>query len=212
MNADYAIRDEYVSRFNDLSVTAEKLCTYLRGITSQIPRIDSITSRAKSPDRYFNKALKLDADGNRKYAQPKYGIQDQIGARINVLYVSDIEIVRSELVRFMKFIEDTPKSPDDESAFGYFGHHFIFQMPEDVVDDERKSSIPEFFELQIKTLFQHAWSETNHDLGYKTIRKLTPDERRRIAFTAAQAWGADKIFDELAKTLALNDNAPADRA
>ena len=67
-------------------------------------------------------------------------------------------------------------------------------------------AVPEFFELQIKTLFQHAWSETHHDLGYKTRRKLTSDERRQIAFTAAQAWGADKIFDELAQTLVINDN------
>jgi putative GTP pyrophosphokinase len=37
-----------------------------------------------------------------------------------------------------------------------------------------------------------------HDLGYKPgAVPLTPDEKRRLAFTAAQAWGADRIFDEL---------------
>ena len=54
-----------------------------------------------------------------------------------------------------------------------------------------------FFELQIKTLFQNAWSEANHDLGYKPERELSKDEKRKIAFTSAQAWGADMIFDEL---------------
>ena len=50
----------------------------------------------------------------------------------------------------------------------------------------------------MKTLFQHAWSEAEHDLGYKpgTV-PLTSDEKRRLAFTAAQSWGADRVFDEL---------------
>jgi putative GTP pyrophosphokinase len=46
----------------------------------------------------------------------------------------------------------------------------------------------------------HVWSEANHDLGYKQIADaapLPPDATRRLAFTAAQAWGADRIFDEL---------------
>jgi hypothetical protein len=49
--------------------------------------------------------------------------------------------------------------------------------------------VPEFFELQIMTLFQHAWSEANHDIGYKpgSVR-LDLGAERRLAFTSAQAW------------------------
>jgi len=61
---------------------------------------------------------------------------------------------------------------------------------------------PEFFELQIKTLFQHAWAEAEHDLGYKPPKPLTSIQKRKMAFTAAQAWGADQIFDELSRELA----------
>ena len=50
----------------------------------------------------------------------------------------------------------------------------------------------------MKTLFQHAWSEANHDLGYKPgSAPLTSDAKRRLDIPAAQAWGADRIFDEL---------------
>ena len=206
MTADYAIKDEYVGRHPILVETSEKLQAYLKKLTSELPRIDSVSVRAKDPDRYFAKAVKVDGSGQPKYANPRYGIQDQIGARINVLYLSDVECVRLHMVDFMKYIEEAPKSPDDDAAFGYFGYHFIFQTPDEIISDDHKEAIPEFFELQIKTLFQHAWSETHHDLGYKTLRKLTSDERRQIAFTAAQAWGADKIFDELAQSLVVNDN------
>jgi putative GTP pyrophosphokinase len=206
MNADYTIRDEYAARHSILVETAEKLQGHLKQIVSELSRIDSVVARAKDPDRYFAKAVKTIENGEAKYKDPKYEIQDQIGARINVLYLSDVEIVRLHLMSLMNHIEEAPKSPEDDSAFGYVGHHFIFQTPDDVISDDSKDAIPEFFELQIKTLFQHAWSETHHDIGYKAPRKLTSDERRQIAFTAAQAWGADKIFEELAKSLVVNDN------
>ena len=60
---------------------------------------------------------------------------------------------------------------------------------------------PTFFELQIKTLFEHSWAEANHDLAYKPHSELNLVQKRKIAFTAAQAWGADKIFDELSQEL-----------
>jgi putative GTP pyrophosphokinase len=52
--------------------------------------------------------------------------------------------------------------------------------------------------VTVKTLFQHAWSEADHDVGYKPGSiPLTPEEKRKLAYTSAQAWGADQIFDEL---------------
>lgn len=208
MTADFSIKDEYVKRFPILTKTAELLSAYLLGIVTDIPRIDAVTTRAKDPDRYFAKAVKPNSNGGARYENPKYGIQDQIGARINVLYLSDVEIVRNRMTEFMKFIEESPKSPDDDSAFGYFGYHFIFQTPDEIISDSDRDDVPEFFELQIKTLFQHAWSESNHDLSYKTHRNLNSDERRMFAFTAAQAWGADQIFEDLGKRLIGNDNTP----
>lgn len=206
MSTDYAIFDEYSARYSILVQTAEKLQLYLKQLVSELQRVDSVVARAKDPSRYLVKATKPDDTGKPKYTDPKYEIQDQIGARINVLYLFDVEIVRRHLINFMNHIEEAPKSPISHEAFGYVGHHFIFQLPDDVIADEHKEEIPEFFELQIKTLFQHAWSETHHDLGYKSKRDLTSDERRHIAFTAAQAWGADKIFEDLAESLVLNDN------
>jgi putative GTP pyrophosphokinase len=89
--------------------------------------------------------------------------------------------------------------PESESEFGYFGRHYILFVQSDViVPGVDKSLLPRVFELQVKTLFQHAWAEGEHDLGYKLGAKpLTKDDKRRFAFASAQAWGADRMFEEL---------------
>jgi len=58
----------------------------------------------------------------------------------------------------------------------------------------------------VKTLFQHAWSEAGHDLAYKPATPLSSLQKRQLAFTAAQAWGADQIFDALSRELLAPQN------
>lgn len=73
-----------------------------------------------------------------------------------------------------------------------------------------KGMIPRVFELQVKTLFEHAWSEAEHDLGYKPGEQpLTPDQTHRLAYTSAQAWGADRMFDELFRARSAQADQPA---
>ncbi|CCV15560.1 hypothetical protein [Mesorhizobium sp. STM 4661] len=91
--------------------------------------------------------------------------------------------------------------PQHQWEFGYFGRHHILIMPSDLYGAaEDRTLVPDVFELQIKTLFQHAWSEAEHDLGYKPGEQpLDREDERLLAFTSAQAWGADRIFDDLFK-------------
>jgi putative GTP pyrophosphokinase len=173
---------------------ASGLEAHLKGLFEGFPRIDRISVRAKNVDRFVAKAEKQE-NGGPKYTAPLNQIQDQVGARIVTLYASDVDRVRQEIEKYFKYIESKQIVPESESEFGYEGRHFILFVPTDLIDESEESV--EFFELQIKTLFQHAWSEAEHDLGYKPSSKLTSDQRRRLAFTAAQAWGADQIFDEM---------------
>ena len=165
-------------------------------------RVDRITARAKSVDRFVAKAEKTE-NGIPKYSEPLKQIQDQVGARVVVFYLDDVDVVAEAIKKHCRYIETKLLVPESESEFGYVGRHFILATPIDAVPATLdQSRLPTFFELQIKTLFQHAWSEANHDLGYKPTIALDSDQKRRIAFTAAQAWGADRIFLELHRELA----------
>ncbi len=192
---------EYKSRYTEVLVKiAISLREHLQELLSDQPRVDRIATRAKNVDRFIRKSA-ICVDGQPKYSEPLVQIQDQIGARIVVFYNQDVRPIEKVTQKYFREIESRDVIPDSESEFGYFGHHSILVLPSDVIgDDMDRSMVPEFFELQIKTLFQHAWAEAHHDLGYKTDGlPLNADQKRRIAFTSAQAWGADWIFDQLFK-------------
>lgn len=185
-----------------LEPIARGLQTFLADCFEECPRIDRISVRAKDVDRFLAKAAKEEDDGSRKYSEPLDQIQDQVGARIVTFYKDDVETVSEIVLRYFRAIEEQVIVPDTEAEFTYFGHHFILYIPPDVIDGSvREDLAPRFFELQVKTLFQHAWSEANHDLGYKPEGELSADDKRKMAFTSAQAWGADEIFNELFQKL-----------
>jgi len=168
----------------------------------KVARIDRITARAKHPQRFLAKAQKVDSQGYQRYKEPFIQIQDLIGARVIVFYKNDISKAETSLKKYFRDIESQTIVPDSEMEFGYFGRHLIMVLPTDAIPRTiRREDAPKFFELQIKTLFQHAWSEAEHDLGYKFPEELSLDQKRKLAFTAAQAWGADEIFEELVAQL-----------
>ena len=188
----------YRERFNRfLTPLAARVQDYLRDLVKDLPHIDRVAARAKSVDRFVAKADKV-FSGEKKYSDPFAQIQDQIGARIVVFYLRDVAVVARRVDDHLRKIETQAIVPDSEAEFGYFGQHFILFLPSELFDAEiPQNQTPKFFELQIKTLYQHAWAEASHDLAYKPPEELTADDRRKVAFTAAQSWGADQVFDDL---------------
>jgi len=188
----------YRQRHAVLVRLAENLNRHICDLLQDKPRIDRISARAKDVDRFLKKATSQ-IDGRPKYSEPLNQIQDQIGARIVVFYKSDVDRIDTLVKRYFTAIEYRRVVPDSESEFGYFGQHLVLILPSDIVEDDMdRALIPDFFELQIKTLFQHAWSEADHDLAYKPgDTPLTGEQKRLVAFTSAQAWGADHIFERL---------------
>jgi putative GTP pyrophosphokinase len=196
---DDALAAEYGDRYeNALKRTANALRDHFTDLLRTEPRIDRVTARAKDPASFLKKAQAL-TDGKAKYTEPLAQIQDQIGVRIITFFRTDVDRLDGIIKSYFKTIEFRDRIPESEWEFGYFGRHYVLVLPTDVKgDDIDKSTLPDFFELQVKTLFQHAWSEAEHDLGYKPgSMPLSAEDKRKLAYTSAQAWGADHMFDEL---------------
>ncbi|MCL5429292.1 MAG: RelA/SpoT domain-containing protein [Chloroflexi bacterium] len=200
MNKSRNLQESYEQRLEKCLIPlAKRLESYLLDLVTdeKLPRIDKVVARPKALDSFLEKAKKIE-EGKPKYSDPLNQIQDQLGARIVAYYLSDIEPLQEFVKKYFGPIEEKTIVPDTPSEFGYEGLHFILFIPEDVFDKEiDRDDCPRFFELQVKTLFQHAWALADHDLGYKPANPLTKDQQRRVAFTAAQAWGADVFFSDL---------------
>lgn len=189
---------EYAERFKLLREVDKDLEALFDELVAGLPRIDRVSTRVKPVDRFAEKAVRTVDDGEElsyKYEHPLEDIQDQIGARIVVYYRSDVDPIADRVLAELRVVEDREIEEPDPQRFGYESRHFVCFIPPDI--RERHEPPIDFFELQIATLFQHAWAEANHDLGYKAQWELDWEEKRRIAWAAAQAWGADRIFDDL---------------
>jgi putative GTP pyrophosphokinase len=201
-------RDEleslYSARFSRVLVPlAQRLRNHLGKLVAEFPRVDQVAARAKAPASFLAKSKKTE-NGTPKYDDPLHQVQDQVGARITTFYLPDVAKIQSIIEAFFGSIESRRAEPESAQAFDYEGHHYVLFVPEDVLDPGwNPEEVPRFFELQIKTLFQHAWSQAAHDLAYKPHHELTHQQRRLVAFTAAQAWGADMVFKTLAEELGL---------
>jgi ppGpp synthetase/RelA/SpoT-type nucleotidyltranferase len=193
------LRAEYKKRLDVvLTPLAEQLRAFIARCLEGQPRIDRVSARPKGIDKFVAKATKI-VNGKAKYQEPLEEIQDQIGARIITFYLSDVARIDPLIQEWFRPIEYKDHVPESHWEFGYFGRHYILAVPTDVISpDWPKEMIPRFFELQVKTLFEHAWSEAEHDLGYKPGEDpLTPSQTRSLAYTSAQAWGADRMFEDL---------------
>lgn len=190
------LREAYVElREQSLVPAAENLERALRELMTAFDRIDSISVRAKDVSSFLSKSKKLEG-GKLKYTSPLEDIQDLIGARVVVYYLSDVTSVVECLSQFFNKIEVSEKEPDRTSEFGYVGWHSIMFLPEDLMVSGDLLGRPKFFELQVKTLFQHAWAQAAHDLSYKRgSRDLSRQAERLIYFAASQSWGADNAFE-----------------
>lgn len=157
--------------------------------------LDIIKGRVKTTDSFVTKACSLDENNNPKYKDPLSEVEDQIGFRIVVFFRGDLEVV-GELIRdYFNQKEVDRKPPKDPSSFDYEAHHYICFLPKSI--RKRQNSPIVFFELQIKTLFQHAWAQAFHDVGYKPSAPISAEDERLMHFAAAAAWGGDEIFERM---------------
>jgi putative GTP pyrophosphokinase len=113
-----SIREAYAARREQVLLPlASRLEQHLMNLFNGYPRIDRITVRVKSVDRFVTKAEKQE-DGKPKYDDPLNQIQDQLGARIVTFYTRDVDSLAEQTKKYLRHIESRQIVPDSEKEFG----------------------------------------------------------------------------------------------
>jgi putative GTP pyrophosphokinase len=163
--------------------------------------IDRISVRVKSVESFVEKATVRKIDP--PYVAPLAEIEDQIGGRILVFFTSDLEPTLEHLEKLLNPVEQDHKRPTHHNEFDYESVHGIYSLPPQYLaaDWDAQEDMPRTFELQVRTLFQHAYAEPQHELGYKPGAPLEDSVRRELAWIAASSWGGDQALERIRTTL-----------
>ena len=117
-------------------------------------------------------------------------ITDIIGLRVITFYIDDVDKVASAVERL--FTIDWENSVDKRKAhevdsFGYLSLHYICSLPD----------FPYRFEIQMRTVLQHAWANMNHDTGYKSGVEVPRHYLRNINRLAGMLELIDEQFSQI---------------
>ena len=187
--ADY---DAQVEIAVDLAPRVSSLITDLLRDSSL--RAHSVSARVKTRE---SMARKL-SERNPPYSHLDE-ITDVIGIRIITYFDDDVDLVASTIEA--NFDVDADNSVDKRSLlepdrFGYLSVHYVATL------SETRASLREWarfadrkFEIQIRSILQHAWAEIEHDLGYKSAiaagggrRGVHQDSRRSPFILCRRDW------------------------
>lgn len=176
--------------------------------------VHQIVYRVKSKDSLANKIdKKSDIDTKTGTHFSKYSkledITDITGIRIITYLDSSVDLL-ADIIR-KEFIVDQDNSIDKREKkpdqFGYRSLHYIVSF------SHERSKLTEYqefknikFEIQIRSILQHAWAEIEHDLGYKNMTSIPNDIKRDFNRLAALLETADITFDTIKfKLLSYNE-------
>ena len=200
----------YEDRRHLLDLASEKLEARVRAALDGLAHIDRISFRIKETSSFVDKCSNSDGEARKdhsgitKYAEPLEEVEDQIAGRVLVFFRSDIDLIETALQEwFRSAVEYRRREPAVAAAFGYESDHYIFIIDEHMKPDGWGDAgpMPTTFELQVRTLFMHAFAEPQHDLGYKGGEPLDSETEREFAWIAASAWGADRTMNDLYERL-----------
>jgi len=155
--------------------------------------VHSVNFRVKDPEH-----LKEKLGRPEKEYDALHDVTDLLGLRVITYFEDDVDRVAALIDR--EFSVDAARSVDrrqtqEPDRFGYAAVHKICTLLPRRLEQPGYSAFEGmFFEIQVRSILQHAWAEIEHDLGYKSGQPVPVAVRRRFSRLASLLELADDEF------------------
>lgn len=151
-------------------------------------KVHSVTLRLKSRASLAQKLARPD----RSYAS-LWSVTDLVGLRVIVYFEDAVDAIGKLLEEHMPidFAHSIDKRRRDAGTFGYRSLHYVCRVGATEVPGLPAEAS---FEVQVRTVLEHAWAEIEHDLGYKSGSAVPEAVQRRLHRLAGLLELADQEF------------------
>jgi putative GTP pyrophosphokinase len=130
-------------------------------------------------------------------------IKDFAGVRIISYLISDVERISNVIKSSFRVLEYEDKSRElGVDRVGYNSIHIIATLSEYRIDLPEYTTFKDIkFEIQIKTILQHAWAEIEHKRVYKYDEIIPEGIPRRFKRLAGMLEEIDVVFQEISNDI-----------
>jgi ppGpp synthetase/RelA/SpoT-type nucleotidyltranferase len=189
---------QYATEFPTFLEAAQQAQRIVESVIADIrPGIHLVTARPKNPESAFRKILR------KSYNKPFDQLTDMIGVRIITYYENDVNRVVSKLTE--EFEIDPSRSADRREilglrSFGYRSVHLIARLKGFRASSSEYAALSgHWFEIQVRSILEHAWAEIEHEIVYKSGVNYPVGVQRRFAAIAGTLELIEKEFLALKK-------------
>ena len=123
-------------------------------------------------------------------------VPDLAGIRLIVEYRWQVHEICRILSEEFLLIDDDPHDAASPDAFGYKSRHMILELSSkraDLTEYRRYAGL--HFEVQVRTILQHAWASISHSTVYRSEQDAPAGLLRKLAQVAALLEISDDLFE-----------------
>ncbi|MEZ9793187.1 RelA/SpoT domain-containing protein, partial [Vibrio splendidus] len=173
--------DEIAAEFEKLKPRLEQVATGIVGMLQKHNSVHSVRWRVKDTNHLLAKIVRKRAEGKTKYIEltkDTYSdvITDLVGVRVLHLFKADWSNIQQYLDEFWNIVEGPTayiRKGDDRTPFIEYGvnndeiieHKDDYRSIHNIIESNLVKQ-PTRIEVQIRTIYEEAWSEIDHKVRY----------------------------------------------
>jgi ppGpp synthetase/RelA/SpoT-type nucleotidyltranferase len=186
----------YEEQYSVAQAAAKLACeTVERALRDTGAFVHVVSGRAKKPGSLRAKLRK------KRYKEPQKRLTDLIGVRVITYYRDAVDPVVARLRREFEINEKESVDKRQDLRlhdFGYSSVHLIARLKEGQVLTSDHAPLRKYwFEIQVRSILEHAWAEIEHEVVYKSGIAYPDVVKRRFASLAGTLELLDRQFLEL---------------